>query len=204
MANLQSTTINDTGFITLPAGNTASRPASPQAGMLRFNTDTNRLEHYNGSSWDLFPLRSQTFNYTGSDQTFTVPTGVTNIIVKAWGGGGGGGGQSGWSDGGPAGGGGFATGSISTTPGTQYTIVVGSRGFNRSPNRTYGGGGRPPNTWGPGSGGGLSGIFQSGAAFSGGTPQSGAFGRAILIAGGGGGGGANRNPGSTRGGVGGG
>lgn len=203
MATLQSLSITDTGYLKLPAGTTAQRPGSPTTGMLRFNTSFNRLETWNGSSWEGFPLVKTTFNYTGVDQTFTVPTGITKIYVKCWGGGGGGGGVSGWSGGGTAGGGGFSYGEIATSGGTNYTVVVGSRGFNRSPSRTYGGGGQPPNNWGPGSGGGQSGFYNSGAAFSGGT-FNGATGRALLIAGGGGGGGANRNPGSTRGGAGGG
>ena len=51
MANLKNTTINDTGSFRLPSGNTAQRPASPQAGMTRINTDTQCLEYHNGSSW---------------------------------------------------------------------------------------------------------------------------------------------------------
>jgi len=40
-----------TGAITLPAGTTAQEPASPVAGMLRFNTSTSVFEGYNGTSW---------------------------------------------------------------------------------------------------------------------------------------------------------
>jgi hypothetical protein len=46
MANLQSITITDPGNITLPSGTTAQRPASPVAGMTRFNTDFNQAEVY--------------------------------------------------------------------------------------------------------------------------------------------------------------
>jgi hypothetical protein len=35
----------------LPAGTTAQRPASPEAGMVRFNTDTGLLETYTGTEW---------------------------------------------------------------------------------------------------------------------------------------------------------
>src|SRR5262249_25356292 len=45
-----------------------------------------------------------TFNYTGTLQTWTVPQGITQVQIEAWGGGGGGGGGSGGGDG--AGGGG--------------------------------------------------------------------------------------------------
>lgn len=51
MAILKNTTINDTGFITLPVGTTAQRPASPTSGMMRYNSDLSRTEIYNGSIW---------------------------------------------------------------------------------------------------------------------------------------------------------
>ena len=35
-----------------------------------------------------------TFEYTGSDQTYSVPTGTTSLKVRLWGAGGGGGSQS--------------------------------------------------------------------------------------------------------------
>jgi hypothetical protein len=50
MAILRNTIIED-GLIQIPSGTTAQRPASPQVGMLRFNTTTNRQEYYNGTSW---------------------------------------------------------------------------------------------------------------------------------------------------------
>lgn len=53
MASLKNTTINDTGFIQMPSGTMAQRPASPVAGMLRYNTTTAYLEFYSGVSWQL-------------------------------------------------------------------------------------------------------------------------------------------------------
>ncbi|MEM5878593.1 MAG: hypothetical protein QXF12_06990, partial [Candidatus Aenigmatarchaeota archaeon] len=44
-------TINNTGSIVVPKGTTAQRPATPVAGMFRYNTNTNSLEYYNGTSW---------------------------------------------------------------------------------------------------------------------------------------------------------
>ena len=35
----------------LPKGTVAQRDASPTSGYIRFNTDTNQFEGYNGSSW---------------------------------------------------------------------------------------------------------------------------------------------------------
>jgi hypothetical protein len=51
MATLKNTTINDTGFLKLPNGNTVQRPVAPAAGMLRYNTDYNTIEYWNGTSW---------------------------------------------------------------------------------------------------------------------------------------------------------
>ena len=39
------------GAVALPVGTTAQRPAIPTTGMWRFNSTTNGLEYYNGSSW---------------------------------------------------------------------------------------------------------------------------------------------------------
>lgn len=50
MAQLQNTTINDTGFLTLAGGSTAQRP-SPVAGMIRLNTSNNLLEFYDAAGW---------------------------------------------------------------------------------------------------------------------------------------------------------
>lgn len=43
--------IPGTGALTLPAGTTAQRPASPVAGMFRFNTTIGTSETYTGSYW---------------------------------------------------------------------------------------------------------------------------------------------------------
>ena len=61
--------------LTLPSGITGSRPASPVAGDLRYNTTLNSAEIYNGSTWgsvgggaqqDIFYLNNKTVtsNYT--------------------------------------------------------------------------------------------------------------------------------------------
>jgi hypothetical protein len=42
------TVFTGTGSVRLPAGNTASRPAAPQVGMIRYNTDDNLFEGYDG------------------------------------------------------------------------------------------------------------------------------------------------------------
>ena len=73
--------------------------------------------------------QTQTFNYTGSNQTFTVPVGVTSVTVSAWGGGGCSGQNSGGLARGGGGGGAFTRGTIPVTPGGQLTVVVGAGGI---------------------------------------------------------------------------
>ena len=51
MATFKNTTIDDTGFLQFPSGTTAQRPASPLIGMVRWNTDDEALELYNGTEW---------------------------------------------------------------------------------------------------------------------------------------------------------
>jgi len=60
MAEFKNTTIDDTGFLELPSGTTAQRPSSPQAGMVRYNTDDEIVEVYNGTEWTslVIPLGS--------------------------------------------------------------------------------------------------------------------------------------------------
>lgn len=51
MATLKNTTVNDTGFLQLPVGTTAQRPANPVNGMIRVNTTTGSLETYVAGAW---------------------------------------------------------------------------------------------------------------------------------------------------------
>jgi len=44
-------TVTGTGSLQVPNGTTAQEPATPAAGMLRFNSDLNSFEGYNGSLW---------------------------------------------------------------------------------------------------------------------------------------------------------
>lgn len=123
-----------------------------------------------------------TYNYTGGDQTMTLPGSVSKFTAYLWGAGGGAGPAQG-------GAGGYTTGTVTTSLGAGFALVVGGGGGARSPNAggtgsAYGfGGGSGNNGYGSG-GGGLSGIFTgtSGVAYTDNT------GRAVLVAGGGGGG----------------
>lgn len=51
MATLKNTIINDTGFVTIPSGTTAQRPATPANGQMYYNTSSQAMETYNTSKW---------------------------------------------------------------------------------------------------------------------------------------------------------
>jgi hypothetical protein len=74
----------------------------------------------------------EVFLSTGSDQTFSIPAGVTNIGIKMWGAGGGAGNGFG-------GGGGYSEGTLGVTPGEDLTIIVGEGGGGASTNGCGGG-----------------------------------------------------------------
>jgi hypothetical protein len=133
------------------------------------------------------PTVTTTFSSTGSDQSYTVPDGVTSVNVTLIGAGGGGGGI--YLAGGT---GGLVSGTLAVTPGETLNVIAGRGGQPGigSPS-AYGGGGAPGtdvfNYTNSGGGGGRSAIQRSGAD--------------IVTAGGGGG--AARGP-SGSGGAGGG
>jgi len=141
MANLKNTTIDDN--LKLPQGTTGERPASPQEGQIRYNTDTGTTEFYNGVNWrplsdthpeatggtvvdtDIggVPYRIHLFTETGTD-TFTVtnPGEVEYLIVA---GGGGGASREGTGGGGA---GGLLQGTTLVTS-QSYSITVGQGGI---------------------------------------------------------------------------
>jgi hypothetical protein len=132
---------------------------------------------------------TQAFTYSGSNQTFTVPSGLTSVTAYMWGAGGGGGHTGGWQDGSYAGGGGSATGTIDVSSISSLIVIVGQGGEGQDGSsssgiyQAFGGGGGNSSTGDnryAGGGGGLSGIFNSSYTHS----------NSILIAGGGGGGGS--------------
>lgn len=98
---------------------------------------------------------TQDFCYTGSEQTFTVPGGVSSITVEAWGGGGGGSRGIARFVGSGAG---YATRTMDVTAGDTLAVLVaggGQRAF-ASQSAAYGGGGvgAYQGALGAGSGGG--------------------------------------------------
>jgi len=93
-----------TGSLEVPVGNTVQQPANSAAGMLRFNTDVNQFQGYNGTIWGqigggasangVVYENSQTLN-----QNYTMTTGNSGESV----------------------------GPITITPGVIVTIPAGSR-----------------------------------------------------------------------------
>ena len=132
--------------------------------------------------------KTVTYNYTGANQSWTVPAGVTSATFYLFGAGGGGNTRT------SGGGGGYATGAYSVTAGQAYTIIVGEGGGGETAvtvagltgkytKVTYGGGGRGGSTASDtyigtfASGGGRSAVRAQGASTD------------LATAGGGGGGG---------------
>lgn len=110
-----------------------------------------------------------TFNFTGTQQNFVVPMGITHVTIQASGAGGGIGGAT------HTGAGGFAQATIPVTPGESLAVFVG--GTSTGSYGQYGGFNGGGNG-GPGGGGGASDVRQSGTALA----------NRVIVAGGGGGG----------------
>jgi hypothetical protein len=184
MSNVRSNNFFD------PTGNYGMKPSSDDG----FTVSVLGWE-FKDSGGSLYPVNKTkvVFNGTGADQSWTVPTGVSNIFVKMWGAGGGPGRASGWSYGANGGGGGHTRGLLSVTPGLVLTARVGSGGAAAIFANSYGGGGgasvNADVTYGGQGGGGT-------YLLNGTTP--------LLIAGGGGGGGTSRAWDGNIGGAGGG
>jgi hypothetical protein len=70
------------------------------------------------------------------DGTFTVPDGVTTIMVEVWGGGGGGGTADSNDTASGGGGGGYGKQVFTVTPGDRYTVTVGQGGADSTPGGT--------------------------------------------------------------------
>lgn len=136
MAILKNVTVNDTGLVQVARGTTAQRP-TPIAGMIRFNTTTNRNEVYDGAKWLSYEgtmfatggtittqggYRVHTFTNVGNTTFTTSYPGVVEVLAV----GGGGGGAS-------IGGGGGAGGlryesQVQLSVAGNYTVTVGGGG----------------------------------------------------------------------------
>lgn len=136
-----------------------------------------------------------TYNYSGSDVNWSIPTGVQRIFATMWGGAGGGGTGEGYSDsGGP---GGFASGNININGMSTLIFQVGQGGG------VTGTGGGSTGTAYPSAGANTSG--RSGYSSGGGGGYTGVFNGSVsqanclLLAGGGGGAGGHGGGGSMAG-----
>ena len=152
---------------------------------------------------------SQTFSYTGSAQTFTVPSGVGTITIKVWGAQGGSGGYYSSSGNCSTGGKGrYATGDLSVTAGNTVYVYVGGQGEGYESCSIYmccnieardggwnGGGGNNQTDYPGTGGGGASDVRYGGSSLSN---------RKIVAGGGGGGGNAGNATQLSNGGAGGG
>lgn len=145
---------------------------------------------------------NETFNYTGGQQTWVVPAGVTSVVVETWGA------EGGAAQSGIGGKGAYAKGLLSVTPGQTLYIYVGGKGtaadaYSRI-NGGYNGGGSVALAknylsaynyyYYAGSGGGASDIRRGGTALS----------NRLIVAGAGGGTGYTTRGGHASGGNGGG
>ena len=78
--------VDSTTAMGIPSGTTAQRPGSPDDGYIRFNTDDNSLEVWDGSEWDqpTATITSQAITPDGSSDTFTLSasTTTTSVIVS--------------------------------------------------------------------------------------------------------------------------
>ncbi|MGB6518159.1 MAG: hypothetical protein WBE79_06610, partial [Candidatus Cybelea sp.] len=137
---------------------------------------------------------SKTFSYTGGEQSFTVPKGVTSIAVVALGAGGGS--ASGGHERGSAGGnGGRVKATLSVTPGEKLTASVGGAGGSAGGFNGGAPGGSSSGSGGNGGGGGGASDLREGGD---------GLADRVIVAGGGGGGGGFGEYGSGDGGLGGG
>jgi hypothetical protein len=110
-----NTTFNGTGFLKIPSGTTAQRPASPVVGMIRYNTTNSEFEAYSNVSW--LALTTQTAGAYAVDY----------LIVAGGGAGGANLGTGTYASGG-GGAGGALYGTFTAPITTAYTLVIGAGG----------------------------------------------------------------------------
>ncbi|MDO7875021.1 glycine-rich protein, partial [Hymenobacter sp. ASUV-10] len=140
---------NDKGFLP-PRLSEAQRNAiaSPAAGLTIFNTDSKHLNVWDGTGWTApisnteaaYVPGAQTFGFTGGPQTYTVPRGVTSIVIDAVGASGMAGKANPFP---PASKGARVVATLAVTPGEVLTVVVGGAASTPLIN-WYAGVGAPP------------------------------------------------------------
>ncbi|MFN5459452.1 MAG: hypothetical protein ACK5AY_06050 [Bacteroidota bacterium] len=110
---------------------------------------------------------------TSGTFTFTVPVGVTKIMVECWGAGGGGAGTNSGNSGG-GGGGGYGKQILTVVPGNNYSVVVGAGGSGGAAGVSGGNGGTSSFGTGPliSATGGSGGAAPTGIGGVGGTSSA--------------------------------
>jgi hypothetical protein len=75
--------IDTTSGLVIPVGNTSQRPVSPQTGTLRWNTELERAEIYNGIEWDqvVSDVTAQLIVPDGSSLVYTLDRLATSAAV---------------------------------------------------------------------------------------------------------------------------
>jgi hypothetical protein len=70
------------GFV-MPVGNTVQRPSPAITGTLRFNSDYDRIEYYDGAEWDVVAggVSNETFNGDGSTADFNLARNTTASAI---------------------------------------------------------------------------------------------------------------------------
>ncbi len=177
--------------------------ASPATGLTIYNTTTNKLNTWNGTSWDAAlsateqPLNGGviTFSFTGGEQQYTVPAGVRQLLVDARGA------EGGNYPGGAAGGKGARVQALlPVTPGQIIRLYVGGAG-NAGNSNNYTASPRGEGGWNGGGAGGAGQSYRYGGGGGGATdirlgPD---LTDRVLVAGGGGGAGPNGGNGGSGG-----
>ena len=100
--------------IVIPVGNTAQRPAPAPTGTVRFNTDSVRLELYDGSGWEDIAanVTNQVLNGDGSTTIFVLDRASTSAATLV------------------------AINGVLQLPNTAYTVTGNSIAFNQAPEST--------------------------------------------------------------------
>lgn len=184
----------------IPAGGSCSfsvtfKPSAVQnyTGLATVNSNAaaNPSVSLSGKGFIKCDTTPRVYDYTGADQTVTVPASCDTATVKSWGGGGGGMSNIG-------GGGGYAGATLSVTPGATFTMRVGAGGALGTVCYNTCGGDAYPAGWG----GGMTEVLYNGTSITIAGGGGGAGGRgssSVGAAGGAGGGLAGLNGGNAYG-----
>jgi hypothetical protein len=81
--NLVALNGTSTGAIEIPVGNNAQKPATPSAGMFRFNSSVGKIELYDGTSWLQFGSGAGSVtSVTNGDSYLNVATGTSTPVIS--------------------------------------------------------------------------------------------------------------------------